>query len=255
MKKVLLVTFLVVTTMSFAQTDLEKGIEWYNKRAEGSIGTLAKTEPIDSAIRHFKKVLGNSDVDKEAAISLLKCYYYRGKFVSQDDDAKKADFDKGKALAESYIKKYPNNTSIRYWYLVNLGSWSEVYGIFTAAKEGVANIMKEHAEKIIELGPESNDGGGYFMLGAVHFKSPYIPFLLSWPDNDDAIKYLRKAVSIEEATLSQQVYLARALYKDKQKKEALEIVKKVAATIPSQDSLVEDLDEIDDAKELVEDWE
>ena len=102
---------------------------------------------------------------------------------------KKKIFNKGKALGEKYIQKYPNSVQFRYWYLVNLGSWAQVYGILTAAREGVADQMKTHSEKIIALDPNYQDGGGYFMLGAVHYKSPYIPFLLSWPDNDDAINY------------------------------------------------------------------
>ena len=55
------------------------------------------------------------------------------------------------------------------------------------------------------------------MLGAIHLKSPYIPFILSWPSNKKAIKYLKLALNQGEKTPSQVVYLARALYKDGKK--------------------------------------
>ena len=71
-------------------------------------------------------------------------------------------FSKGKELAEKYIKKYPDSAPFQFWYLVNLGSWSEVYGIITAAREGVADLMKNHSKIIISLDPEYENGGGYF---------------------------------------------------------------------------------------------
>ena len=63
----------------------------------------------------------------------------------------------------------------------------------------MADQMKLHAEKIIEMDSSYRNGGGYYLLGAVHYKSPYIPFLLSWPDNDDAIKFLSLAVETGNA--------------------------------------------------------
>jgi tetratricopeptide (TPR) repeat protein len=153
------------------------------------------------------------------------------------------------------IAKYPNSAALRFRYLTCLGKWAEVYGIFAAAKEGVADLMKEHSEKIIELDPEYENGGGYFMLGAVHFKSPYIPFILSWPDNDDAIIWLRKAFQTGVAIPVQKTYLAKALYKDKQEDEAIRLVREVISTPPDPDYLVEERYEIEEAKALLEDFE
>ena len=160
----------------------------------------------------------------------------------------------GKDLGEKYIVKYPDSPDFRYWYLVNLGSWAQVYGILIAAREGVADIMKTHSEKIIVLDPEYQDGGGYFMLGAVHYKSPYIPFLLSWPDNDEAIKYLQLAVETGKKTLNQKVYLAKALKKDKQPLKAKKLLMEVINTDPDPMNLVEELDDINDAFQLLENF-
>ena len=49
--------------------------------------------------------------------------------------------------------------------------------------------MRYHSKKIIEIDPYYENGAGYFLLGAVHYKAPYIPFILSWPNNNDALKY------------------------------------------------------------------
>ena len=236
------------------QNELEKGIAFYNQRLEGSVKSSAKPEPITNAINQFHNALKNSATETDAELYLLKSYYFRGKYVHKDKKKQKSDFNRGKELGEKYIKKYPDSAPFRYWYLVNLGSWSEVYGIITAARKGVADLMKEHSEIIISLDPEYENGGGYFMLGAVHFKSPYIPFFLSWPDNSDAIKYLTKALNIGEATPNQKVYLAQALYKDGQKYRAIDMLKEVANMQPSAEKIMRDLEQIELAEQLLSEY-
>ncbi len=232
---------------------MNEGVDLYSKRQEGSKGTLASNENIDKAIEQFSTALLSPESEKDAALYLLKSYYYKAEFAVQDKDEKKKIFNEGKALGEKYIEKYPNSAEFRYWYLVNLGSWAQVYGILTAAREGVSDLMKTHSEKIIELDPEYQNGGGYFMLGAVHFKSPYIPFLLSWPDNDDAIKYLQLSVDTGNAEMNQKNYLAQALSKDGRDKKARALLEEVLNTEPSTATLVEDLDDIEEARQLLED--
>ena len=91
------------------------------------------------------------------------------------------------------------------------------------------------------------------MLGAVHFKSPYIPFILSWPDNDEAIKFLQLAVDTGKAEMNQKNYLARALNKDYQQDKARKLLTEVINTEPDSANLVEDLDEIEEARQLLKD--
>ena len=252
MKGTLYLLFLISISMC---SELENGITAYNKRADGSDGIIAQSKNINKAIRHFERAMKIDALEEEAADYLLRCYYYKGTFVLSDEDARKAEYNKGKSLAEKMIAKYPNSAALRFRYLTCLGKWAEVYGIFAAAKEGVADLMKEHSEKIIELDPKYENGGGYFMLGAVHFKSPYIPFILSWPDNDDAIIWLRKAFRTGAAIPVQKTYLAKALYKDKQEDEAIRLVREVISTPPDPDYLVEERFEIEEAKALLEDFE
>jgi tetratricopeptide (TPR) repeat protein len=236
-----------------AKAGLNEGSDFYSKRQDGSKGTLASTKNIDKAIKQFSSALLSPESEKDAALYLLKSYYYKAEFAVQDKEEKKNIFNEGKALGEKYIEKYPTSAEFRYWYLVNLGSWAQVYGILTAAREGVSDLMKTHSEKIIELDPEYQNGGGYFMLGAVHFKSPYIPFLLSWPDNDDAIKYLQLSVDTGNAEMNQKNYLAQALSKDGRDKKARALLTEVINTEPNKATLVEVLDDIEEARQLLED--
>ena len=251
MKKFLFISFLF--TILFGN-NLSKGLDHYRSRAEGSVGLKAKAEPINSAIEEFEKGMLSSVNALESGVYLLRSYYYKGQFILEDNDEKKEIFNKGKTLGESLIKKYPKSAAIRYWYLVNLGRWSQVYGTFAAAKEGVADLMRTHSQKIIDLDPEYMNGGGYFMLGASHLKSPYIPFILSWPSNKEAIKYLKLALNQGEKTPSQVVYLARALYKDGKKDKAIQHLKNLISMPISELNKVEDLQYKIEAENLLADW-
>ncbi len=251
--KILIIIYVITLNLILSQS-LSKGKELYSSRGEGAIGLKAKSEPIESAIMEFEKGRLNPETALEAGVYLLRSYYYKGQFVIEDIDEKKEIFKKGKTIGESLILEYPNSAAIRYWYLVNLGRWAQVYGTFAAAREGVADLMKTHSEKIIELDDQYMDGGGYFMLGAVHLKSPYIPFILSWPSNTIAVEYLTKALAQGEDTPSQTVYLARALYKEGEKNNAIKMLQKFVSKPISKNNRVEDLEYKLEAENLLADW-
>ena len=247
-EKTLLISLLLA--FSFGQSDFQKGVTHYNKRHEGCIEDRAKPMQIERAITYFENVLSNETNKKEAALYLLKSYYFKGKFAEEDKDLKKKILKKGKDFGLGLIEEFPNSIECRYWYLVNLGSWAEEYGIFAAAKEGVADQMKYHSEKIISLNPEYENGAGYLLLGAVHYKAPYIPFILSWPNNKEAIKYLQLAHNTGNVEIAQMVYLSQALHKGKRKDEAIILIDKAMNIVPSNDNYASDWEWIKKAKNI-----
>ena len=247
-EKTLLISLLLA--FSFGQSDFQKGVTHYNKRHEGCIEDRAKPMQIERAITYFENVLSNETNKKEAALYLLKSYYFKGKFAEEDKDLKKKILKKGKDFGLGLIEEFPNSVECRYWYLVNLGSWAEEYGIFAAAKEGVADQMKYHSGKIISLNPEYENGAGYLLLGAVHYKAPYIPFILSWPNNKEAIKYLRLAYDTGDVEIAQMVYLSQALHKGKRKDEAIFLIEKAMNVEPSKDNYASDWEWVKKAKNI-----
>jgi len=252
MKKVFTCIYLFFSLLIAEDRSFEKGVAFYDARSDGAVGYNVKSLSIENAIKQFKKA--SVDFELDAGVYLMRSYYFKGKFIAKTNDEKKKVFSKGKKLGERLVGLYPNSASARYWFLVNLGSWAEVYGTMAAAKEGVAGLMRDHAKKIIEVDPNYSNGGGYFMLGAVHFKSPYIPFILSWPSNDLAVKNLKKAFKTGNATPSQTVYLAQALYKDGEKNKAKSYLRELLKKPLSQNEKVEDYDQHEIAKSLLEEW-
>ena len=150
MKSLIIYTLFLSSLINAEITHFERGLLLYDERANKAVGLKANTESIDKAINEFLKGLKNKASELNAGIYLLRCYYYKGKFIAEDDQEKKELFNQGKALGEKLIELYPESAGAYYWYLVNLGSWAEVYGILSAAKEGVANTMREYSNKIIK---------------------------------------------------------------------------------------------------------
>ena len=91
------------------------------------------------------------------------------------------------------------------------------------------------------------------MLGVVHFKTPYIPFFLSWPSNDEAIKWLRLSVGTGSATFSQNIYYAQSMLKDGKEEEAIDLLNKIIQESSSSNLSVEDWDQVKKAKNILND--
>ena len=107
---------------------------------------------------------------------------------------------------------------------------------------------------IIDIDSNYSDGGGYFMLGAVHLKSPYIPFILSWPSDEEALNYLSLAYETGDATPNQTVYLARALYINDEKQKAISMLNSLLDEKISESNKLEDIEQHNIAEEQLKDW-
>jgi len=76
-----------------AKAGVEEGVDFYSNRQDGSKGTLASSENIDKAIEQFSSALFSPESEKEAALYLLKSYYYKAEFAVQDKEEKKKIFN------------------------------------------------------------------------------------------------------------------------------------------------------------------
>ena len=85
MKSILTFTFLFFSLVDAEITDFERGLSFYEQRANDAVGLQANTDYIDNAINHFLKVMEVNKNNLDAGIYLLKCYYYKGKFVADND--------------------------------------------------------------------------------------------------------------------------------------------------------------------------
>ena len=231
----------------------EEGVSYYNNRSENANGLTPVNENISEAIKIFESLqepYNTSDQDLQVGVYLTKSYYFMAQYAAQGQEDKKLYFELAKDLSERYIHKYPNSVELLYWNLATMSNWAKLIGVRKLTKLGAADNYREKAIDIIVMDSQYEDGGGYFLLGAVYFTAPYIPLIISWPDDERAVKYFTKAVDTGRATPLQIIYLAKALIKTDQSDKAKEILQVLIQTSPSSSNYIEDSHYIYEAKTI-----
>ncbi|MCH8902784.1 MAG: hypothetical protein IIA45_02580 [Bacteroidetes bacterium] len=247
----IVILIIMINTVAFSKTSLEMGKEWWAKRADGAVGTNAKTGPISNAINYFEKAIKNRSVEEEVAIELIRSYYFKATFVPMSKDRRKEIYNKGRIFGENMIKKYPDSAPLKFWLAAHWGKWAQAYGALAAAKEGVADKIRSLSEDVIRLDPTYYDGGGYQILGLVHQYTPRIPFLLTWPSNNEALIYMKRATKISPNHIGNNFCLAKLLFKKGQRVKAIIILEKTVKLKPRQNKLIEDRYSIAQAEALL----
>ena len=245
------VIFIIFSILVSQDKSFDDAVAHYNKRSENVVGIVPDDKNILKAIDVFESLL-DSEKDLEAAVYLVRSYYFMAQYVLQEKSDKMLYFELAKTLSDQYIDRYPHSVEILYWNLANTSNWAKTVGLRIVSKLGEADRYRERAVDVIILDSEYEDGGGYFLLGAVYFTAPKIPFLLTWPSNEKAIKYFTKAINTGHSTPLQLVYLSKALIEEKKMDEARKILLQLINTQPRPENYTEDLHYIMNAKALLE---
>ena len=235
----------------FAQTDLEKGIIYFDKRAEIHEGLIVDSTNINLAISSFTKSIAENKNTERAYDYLLLSYYYKGAFVVRTKDEQKKNYLLGSELGEKAIALYPKNSAILLWYIANFSKYGEAKGIVSSAKECLADKIKTYTEKLMDLDPAFADGAPHKLMGVINYKVPNIPFILTWPSKEIAEKHLIEALKINPKSISNIYFYAEYLTEVKRNAEAKVLLNKILSASPREDALIEDLYDIDMAKKLL----
>ncbi|MBI5682843.1 MAG: hypothetical protein HZC45_06740 [Deltaproteobacteria bacterium] len=203
---------------------IERGDNFFNQRGENNDGDWADTLPIENALSSYLKAYETGEPSEELIEKILKASYFYATYAEKDPARQKEILNRAIKIGEYGIKRYPNSVAINYQMSGCWGRWGEANGIIASARQGVAEKIRGFAEKVISLDPKYADGGGYRALGRLHFKAPYIPLILSWPDKKEALRLLSLAVGTGPENLTNHLFYAESLYHagkiDKSLKEA-----------------------------------
>jgi hypothetical protein len=236
---ILLLAIVANTLSAAAQTDLQKGISWFEQRTEGAVGIQAKREPIDQAILHLRKAMATPQSELQASIYLCRSYIFKGRFVETDSRHRSKALEQAKIIGEQMLKKHPNNRELRFEHLAGLGLWGESIGIIRAATEGIATKMKDACEAMIRLDPEFMNGVGKRSLAVLNYKVPSIPFIISWPDKKKSMALMTEVMASYPNDLGNTFYYAEALYENGRGNEAQLYLQQVLAFAPDKNHLLE----------------
>jgi tetratricopeptide (TPR) repeat protein len=200
---------------------IKKGDNYFEMRAADHDGAWASTVPVTNALSAYLKAYELGDRSAELITKILQASYFYARYAEKERDKQKEVLQKGIDIGEEAIKKYSDDTALNYEMSVCWGRWGVVNGIFASAMKGVANKIRKYAEKTIKLDPDYAEGGGYRVMGRLHFMAPRIPLILSWPSKEESLKYLKKAVNVGSDNPTNHFYFAESLYHTGSYKEAL----------------------------------
>lgn len=233
MKYILLISALIFisffnTTLSInsgaksaCREHFQKGKTFFELRSKGANDWQAKSNYIDSAIYHFQRSINCSDFRQQSAYYFLRSLHFKSMYTGLPDQERKRIYNEAKINGEKLSDEFPNDAGIKLWYLASAGKWIQHYGIFRAAYEGLGPKIKETCERIIEIDPRYENGIGYRMLGLVYYKAPYIPVVLTWPDEEKGISLTHKALEIEPKNIGNLFFMGKIYYMDEQYEKAL----------------------------------
>jgi tetratricopeptide (TPR) repeat protein len=262
MKKLLFLTIIFVLVSFFslsAQNLLQQADSLYEMRGEVFDQTelIADSTNINQAIELYKEIIATaSGAEKEEAIwKLMRAYYFKGKYTTNDSEMKKKVYDLGKDLGKVGLDEFPESVGIHLFSAIVWGVWGEEYGILKAARQGVAGKIKEHCEKVIELDPNFDEAGGYRVLGRVYFKAPKIPLILGWPSKKKAVEILEKSYNIAPKNLNTRQFLAEALYSQDEKERAIQMMEEILAETDTIEGIAEDAVIKHEVKATLAEWE
>jgi len=261
----------------------EEGDRHWDLRGETAQGSKADSKEVDLAIAAYRQALASSPDSLAVRWRLMRAFFFKGEYTTEDIEVKKKIFDEGKAVGEKalqlirteafrktgqsldkagpvelahHFEKAPDVVGCFFWSSANWGMWALAYGKFQAVRQGAAGKIRDLATAVTILDPEYAQGGGYRVLGRLHHQTPYVPFITGWASTKKGVEFLRKAYQIEPRNSANRLYLAEALWdwnKDS-RTEARKLAEDLVHDTPRAEFRVEDLAAQEKASELLEKW-
>lgn len=162
----------------------------------------------------YKKAMEDSTVLEAATEGYVKTLYFCFRFVQFDEKKRQLHLDTLMDASKSAYEKFPKNKEIAHVYASTLSMWGSERNVFSSIKEGIAG-------KVRDVATAAED---WQILGRAHFVLPYVPLILSWPDEKLADKYLTMALEKNRKDIYNYYFLADLRYDQSRYDDAVEFI-------------------------------
>ena len=244
---------LVAFSLSFAQnSNLAQADFYYALRAENSKNNMTDDKNIRKAIKHYNLALKDSGSEQEAAWKLLRAYYFLGCFASPNSKIRFQIFEQAKKEGKHFLKMYPKNPEIAYWYSINLALWGSSVNPAVALKAGCIKETREIAKMLIAQKDKEAVAHGYQILGRAHQKLPSIVFVSGWVKRDSAEYYFKKSLTLDPKDLATRLFLAEFYKENTREQELKSLLNPVLSQLPRSEYFLEDERNLIKIKKLLE---
>jgi len=241
--KILFPALVLLVSISLAQNaNMKLGDIYYGHRAKDASGNMAKDKNIKEAIKYYTLALVDSNARETAAWKLLRAYYFLGCFTELNSKDRLSLFEKAKDEGKNFLKKYPQNVEIAYWYSVNLALWASSANPITVLNAGSIKETREIASMLIAQENNNKEAAahGYQILGRAHQKLPHIAIILSWVNKDSSEIYFKKSLDLKSKDLGTRLFLAEHYMERGKRQKAEELLQPIIKTKPREEEFLED---------------
>ena len=250
---------------------LATGDAHYAERAAGARNGVARTGPIDAAIAAYRRALNLDPGSYAARLRLLRAMFFRGGFCDIAPKEQIRLFEEAKRLADDTVRRLetdlkiprlsahrealrrePLAAEIYLWAAVSWGQWATTHKL-GAVWQGAARQIRDLAQAVVEIEPQTLYGSGHLILGRLHAEAPRIPMLTPWVSREKAIEHLTKALQIAPDNTSNIYFLAEALLslRPARRSEVRSLLERCVSAPPRPDFLVEDAHYAEEARQLL----
>jgi hypothetical protein len=230
------------TQFNFAQSHCDKAIDLFYKRCEKANGLQADSTIINKAIALFETEIKNKSANESCWVHYFESLNFKSRFCITNNDYKRKILSKAEKLEEECLKKYPLSGPLLFEYITSVGLKAEIAGVLEAATSGVIDKIKTNAIKLIQVDSMHNSGAGWKVLGIMHYRTPYIALILTWPDKLYAKKILEKSLSYFPKDIANNFYYAEALLVNDEKEKAKIYFNNVMKLVCREKYLLDDVE-------------
>ncbi|WP_405328451.1 hypothetical protein [Fibrobacter sp.] len=210
------ISFSLLLAISFAgaNEDLRIADSCYAARALRANGDKADAKNAKIMKEAYRKAMSDSSVLESATEGYVKTLYFCFRFVQFDEKKRQLHLDTLMQASASAYEKFPKNKEIAHVYASTLSMWGSERNVLSSLKEGVAG-------KVRDVATAAED---WQILGRAHFVLPYVPLLLSWPDEKLADKYLTMALEKNRKDIYNYYFLADLRYDQDRYDDAMDLI-------------------------------
>jgi len=224
-----------------------KGDALFSIRGKVHTGSWASVKNISMALKAYLKAYDAKNPGPELTARIMDAEYFYATYAEKSPGKEKEALSKALEIGQKALDKYPDDVAVNYWMAGCWGRWGEVNGIMASARKGVADKVKMYAEKTIKLDPAYAEAGGYRTLGRLHYKAPWIPFILSWPSKKESVRYLQMAVKDAPENTTNRLFYGESLAEVGKTADALKNLNFVANAEAKGEKVVEILRDKEEA--------
>ena len=207
-------TLLLAASLASANSYLHVADSCYAARALRANGDKADAKNAKIMKEAYRKAMEDSTVLERATEGYVKTLYFCFRFVAFEEKDRQIHLDSLMDASKSAYEKFPNNREIAHVYASTLSMWGSERNTLSSLKEGVAG-------KVRDVATAAED---WQILGRAHFLLPYVPLILSWPDEKLADKYLTMALEKNRKDIYNYYFLADLRYDQKRYDDAMELI-------------------------------